>query len=53
MQLRRETGQFFTPADIASFAHAELLQVVPDAYENWNWWIGLRPRQPDAGMPRK
>ena len=38
MQLRRETGEFFTPADIANFAHGQLLEAVPDAYENWNWW---------------
>jgi hypothetical protein len=38
MQLRRETGEFFTPADIANVAHGELLQAAPDAYENWNWW---------------
>jgi hypothetical protein len=38
MQLRRETGEFFTPLDIAALAHQKLLEVVPDAYENYLWW---------------
>jgi hypothetical protein len=38
MQQRRETGEFFTPLDIAELAREYILKAVPDAYENWNWW---------------
>ena len=38
MQLRRETGEFFTPLDLAALAHQKLLEAVPDAYENYLWW---------------
>jgi hypothetical protein len=38
MQQRRETGEFFTPLDIAALAREYILKAVPDAYENWNWW---------------
>ena len=38
IQQRRESGEFFTALDIAALGHDYLLKVVPDAYENWNWW---------------
>lgn len=38
MQTRRSQGEFFTHEDFAKLGRQRILEIIPDAYENWNWY---------------